>query len=826
VKFNADDTAWCQVEWMRVNSVAKLCVNKRGTLTWDDVRNPETDWLKIFPKHSNINMQRANVSLKSYLRETNPIKDEVVLSLLNAHIGDSYHFVTTLLVYVMGIVRQLRTELQDSLIKSGIFHIAEDDWVQIHKEIHALVRVTREFNGIDLTDEEYVKLQYTNAIIGRKTYDIDVEPEILKRMVYRLEMKKSYCDGEWSTEQYLLDFEAELKLAFAGVTDGVTNLPYSDFITFLRDRYDTITKGGLTRCPKELKGPDDVIAHLAFTLKKIETMPNKRSKMEDNELLEVLLRDIFANEGYNDTGTAPKPNEAAKERVLLPGSFQHFLVVAYILGVLEKGGRVGAVMVNIDKNIADSFKHHDRRLFDTSWKFMYDFPDHNAYHSIYEMQAVMGVQGLFMQRDGSIVQAMVKWVVKSFENMTIEGTKVNSGLFTGWRCTSWINTVLNHVYMACAIRSFERKHGYFPIKDYEGTGDDVDITLVSEGDAYKLYSIMINMGYEENEIKQLVTRHNHEFMRCIYTSDSVLNCINRALPAFICGDLERTGADVAERLHSGFVNVAMLERRGLNPVVCKALERCVVGRWGRFKRDEVYKPMSPCVIHGDKRDGGMGVPDQKGRIWRLKEPVPHIDRDKVILRARKYDMTREAVKKGIRELAQLGIDAEANEEKISEMAMDSVDTASVNRALTEYMGSDEFVSFWTHKTEVIAYEERNTDKDDGELLAWLQSMGNRNIDKIYSAITRFDKLATLLPFTKVTKKRLNQILLTGQFDLHNASDLTFDQRVSVTCPEWVYSSIIRYCKYRVAIRDWDLETGRYKGECIINSYMSIYNMMM
>jgi hypothetical protein len=498
------------------------------------------------------------------------------------------------------------------------------------------------------------------------------------------------------------------------------------------------------------------------------------------------------------------------------------------LFVVEQGGPVGGVMLNLDKTDEASFKHHDRRIGDRGWKFMYDFPDHNAYHSIYEMQAVMGAHGLFGQLDTEMAQRIVKWVMVSFEKMTIQTKTVRSGLFTGWRCTSWINTVLNNVYISCAVKSFERMYGYYPIQVYEGTGDDVDMTLCDSRDAYRFYEIMGFMGYEENEIKQMVTDTKHEFMRLIYTKDRVLGCINRALPAFVCGDLERTGADAVETLRSGHVNAALLQRRGLDPGVCKALEMCICARWGRYKStiEGEYIPISKCVLHSSELDGGMGIPDEEGQIWRLKDPVPKVTRDAVNVTAKHYNMTRDAIVRKLGEFDELDIPYEFDEQKIREMAVDSYDTAAIDRALVSHYDSPEYNKYWTHESDVISKEKLNDETDISLLSDWLNDECRKEVDTSDKRIVHFDQLSTLMKFSTLRKEDLAERLCGSEEDILGAANLKIDIRAANLVPEFAYSSISKYCKHKVLKRVWTVEEAQSKAIILINTYKDIFPHML
>lgn len=391
-----------------------------------------------------------------------------------------------------------------------------------------------------------------------------------------------------------------------------------------------------------------------------------------------------------------------------------------------------------------------------------------------------------------------------------------------------MNTVLNDVYMRCCVVCFERLYGRNPVKDYQGTGDDVDMTLQSAEDGYKMYDIMLKMGYEDNEIKQLVTPHMHEFMRTIYTKNSVYTCINRALPAFICGDLERTGGDIEDKLKTGYINVAMLNRRGLSDDICRVLELCIINRYGRYKNTNTgnYEPISKHVLHAKVEQGGLGIPDSNNEFWVLEKNVPRSAIDQLRVKAVSYDMTRREVYNMINNMSRLGIDAEYNEERVKEMAVDSIDFSSMNRQLVSIMDSDDFEDYWRFECKVIAKEALSCEEDISTINMWIESLTCEDVDRSIRRITRFDQLCTGLPFTKLSKDEFSRILDGGQYDYITASDFSVDQRSANMVPEWVMSSVTMLCKHWLLNRAMTLDKAVMFSNNAMYTYMKVFGSNM
>lgn len=105
--------------------------------------------------------------------------------------------------------------------------------------------------------------------------------------------------------------------------------------------------------------------------------------------------------------------------------------------------------------------------------FCYDFDDFNAQHSIPSMHAVLCAYRDEFSKEMTIQQAdAAQWVVDSISNMrVIDGErsyKLAGTLLSGWRLTTFMNTILNYIYFEIA--------GVFDnsgVRDSVHNGDDV-----------------------------------------------------------------------------------------------------------------------------------------------------------------------------------------------------------------------------------------------------------------------------------------------------------------------------------------------------------------
>lgn len=131
----------------------------------------------------------------------------------------------------------------------------------------------------------------------------------------------------------------------------------------------------------------------------------------------------------------------------------------------------------------------------------YDYDDFNSQHSISAMQAVIDAWRSTFASSLTIDQhKAVEWTIKSIEKMYVKQThdkleyQAKGTLFSGWRLTSFINTVLNYVYLDNAsLRCFVYKSVH--------NGDDVYASARSVGDAVELIERAESSGVRAQKSK-------------------------------------------------------------------------------------------------------------------------------------------------------------------------------------------------------------------------------------------------------------------------------------------------------------------------------------
>ncbi|UUV42195.1 MAG: putative RNA dependent RNA polymerase [Hanko alphachrysovirus] len=582
------------------------------------------DWFGIYPYDDLLTMSRGGISLRSifkYLPESEI--DDYLITILNSHIGSHHAFVASVVSYYLGVVAQLRPELKELVLDSGMLLVPEDRWIDLHTETHKWVRASQTFFGLPLDDKEYALLQYTASLYGRRNYRLDPQSEIEKRKKPRLAPKSAVLPDGVNSESYINDFKDGVRLAYARL-GSKGKARWQNFDQFFQTRYQWAAGGSVTNIPpemKKLKEVSDVIVETKELIRNLSLDSNKKRAMEKISSPSELAGYLQDNWGYNVTSLAPKPNEPAKERVLMPGSFLHYVAMSYILGMVERTGDVGAVRVGDPDD--NNLSHFDLRMADGTYNFMLDFADHNAQHSNLEMSMIISLlEEKFMNKSNpSDLHYFINWVVDSFSNMKVrigpQNHEVISGLFTGWRGTTWINSVACQAYVHVGVEACKRKFGAIECEYFEGAGDDVLMKFSSAKDAFRFYECMKSCGFDMQSIKQMASHKRTEFLRTISTSGHLACCINRVLPNFISGDLERAGEGMLDKLGGCYATTKMMHRRGLSSVMTKVLYNSYLDKWARVKIDGDYVDVDRKYIHASPQQGGLGLPDANDAIWYL-----------------------------------------------------------------------------------------------------------------------------------------------------------------------------------------------------------------
>lgn len=510
------------------------------------------------------------------------------------------------------------------LLASGIMQLKEWDYNKCMDDVHVLARATMTWFGKTLTVTEYNHYLYWNMYIGKFAGQADINKEIADRTaVAAPKLSYDVDKREWTNEQYQRDF-------LTAITENSKEFEFEarkltkSFQEFIDTAFEWVAPGsvgGYSAIGDEHKrAVTEILRVWHKELQESRVRLNKRGLFENPEAVDKLRKIIL--EGGDSTTKMATKNEVKALRALFPANIAHYIVFSYFLNALERA------TIPKDTLIKGGMGKEIQLLYDWSGmagnmsKLMYDFKNFNIQHSIEDMQTTLRAAYAFMAKgeEHREMRAACTWLMQSFSQMWYvpnEGDKIRftRGLLSGWRGTSWINTILNKAYVTIARYNCKRLYKFDPVKMYVGAGDDVAIAGNTIHQLSCFYRVMGKVGYEATTSKQLLGTNVAEFLRNTYSSEGCIGSVHRSLSQFISGNwLSAEFKTPYERLGGIRDALAMAKRRGCGPVLSTILWDCAVQRWGRVNENGVLRDLSYIEIHSTKATGGYGIATLDGKL--------------------------------------------------------------------------------------------------------------------------------------------------------------------------------------------------------------------
>lgn len=639
--------------------------------------NPKGDMMEIFPPREPKEATRANVTLRRLDETFGVFEHEDVYDLCCHHVGEPHVFVSGLVSAWKGLM----VELPFADLVAPWFLVRYDAWPRVLKAIHTLVRTSRFIMHTEMNEYQRQRLMYLDLLVGRSSYVINELGEVDKRGGDTYESEHLSYDpkcGMFTRAQYREDFQVGVRTAYARMRyTQQPKLRIRSFLDFYKRRKTWLTKGSLVynHIPPHMKR---VVVRAFDSLHdriiELEGRHNKQSLFEEIELREFLSL-VGGPDDFNVTKTMPKYETGRKDRTLLPGSAIHFFVTTYVLELAERLEQVGSVRLNALPD--EDFIWFDRKMVTGLYHVLYDWADFNEQHSADEMALVISELEHVVNAPEDYAY-FVQAVVESTYNMQLhdrEGKrhKLWKGLFSGWRNTTWTNTVLNFVYVATALTSYERIYGDSPVVYMDHGGDDIDGALDNAVAMPRFMAIMDNMLFNANQWKQMFSNRS-EFFRNTITSGRAYASPTRALASFVAGDWEGSGnVTMRERVTNVLDQVGKMVRRGVPHDFGNGLALCALTHWCKLRIEDSWVNMPAVVLHGAEEDGGLGVPDWDGMVWRLDREVPDMSGEWLAMLKPSMLSSRDYVEVLARDVESLSLELSRKEELATRLAEDAYD---------------------------------------------------------------------------------------------------------------------------------------------------------
>ncbi|ABU55399.1 RNA-dependent RNA polymerase [Black raspberry virus F] len=259
--------------------------------------------------------------------------------------------------------------------------------------------------------------------------------------------------------------------------------PTMDFDKYLKSRWEWVPTGSVH---SQYEGDQEYIAKDYRHRSKFVTL---------NRLSCDQIREMF-NRKPEIQAWASVKYEWAKQRAIYGVDLTSSVITNYAMfrceDVLRHHFPIGSE--------ADAQRVHKRLTYmlkDTE-SFCYDFDDFNAQHSIESMEAVLlAYYDQFKDQMTAAQASAMEWVCQSVKEMIVnnnevqppEKYKLKGTLLSGWRLTTFMNTVLNYIYfrISGALKTPD-------VVDSVHNGDDVLLSINNLKAAVEVDSRMAKIG--------------------------------------------------------------------------------------------------------------------------------------------------------------------------------------------------------------------------------------------------------------------------------------------------------------------------------------------
>nr|UHS72407.1 MAG: putative RNA-dependent RNA polymerase [Alphachrysovirus sp.] len=602
-------------EWSEFLAIARTMRSSRGLL--DKTADPAV----VFPYLYSKNETRANVTMSRLVKGLDIYNNDDVVDIISHHIGKPNNFVAAVVCWWLGIGSTLESRhLIKELLKTSYVW-----WGELFKMFHGYIRLSERFMDTVLGERERQGLMYIQLLVGKEVEEADYMEEVRERTCSDPEAQHLAYDpdlGLWTKQQYAVDFSKALNEAYVRMDQRQVDV--SGFAELYELRGSWLTKGSTVynQLDRELlKCAVDIVDEVGTIIRRTEVRHNKKSLFEMAHVLEVAGDDL---ELLNATKMVTKLDECGHtRRALFPGSLLHYIIFSYVLYCAEKQGQVGNVRLNAEPD--DDITYFEEKMAVIP-RLLFDWANFNAYHSTNEMSEVVRRLGSRVPGPGDYADFC--WVIADqMYNMKLidpvgEIHELGQGLFSGWRGTTFINTVLNCVYVRCAEESFIRIYKHEPFLYVDGGGDDLDTGTNRYDDGYKILWIMSMMRFRSKQIKQMIDVKS-EFFRVTINKDGCFASPTRALAMFVNGKWEGSGeVPITQRIGGLLDQIAKIVRRGMDSTFGASLAVVCLAHWCKVNVSGDWLDLPGEVIHGQLSQNGLGVPDRDGNVWKLDVDIP------------------------------------------------------------------------------------------------------------------------------------------------------------------------------------------------------------
>lgn len=808
-----------------LNDWAKLCAKvaseieePKANFTLED----RDDVNELFPFGSVRERNRANCTVRRLMKVFKIQKHKEVVEILSHHVGQRNVFVTSVVAAWKGLLSALPMHA----FALSLMKVRYAAWTKVMKEVHTFIRSSNFLFQAPINEDQRQRLMYMDLLIGRTDYELTVEMALENRVGADEEPVHLAYDASrqmWTRTQYRKMFQVALKRVHLKIKERPRRVNVKSFLEFYKYKRTWMTKGSLVMNNIEAEKKrymTYILDEIHDSVVEYQGINNKASFFEQHDIIDMIDR---RKHMFNSTKMMKKYEVGDKFRVLLPGSLLHYIVFSYVLYVAEKQEQIGTVRLNSPPD--EDMLFFDRKMGDDLHHMLYDWADFNSQHSKWEMAEVIKELAHIPTAPADYVM-FVDTIATGMYDMWLvdnEGNKheLSNGLFSGWRGTTWINSVLNNVYIIVALESFALLYGANSLAYIDHGGDDIDLAMLDPGDTLRFLRVMEAMKFDAQLRKQLMGTTS-EFFRVTITKDRAYASPTRALASYIAGDWEGAGrATVRERVQGLSDQIGKLVRRGLDSEVARGLLIAALSHWCRVKVDEEWLDLPDEVIHGMVEQGGLGVPDGYGCVWRLDRDVPILDKqgEKKIVPG--FKSSEDYVYSIMEDLAGNGLTIGRPVEYAQKLAEDNFTFAGSPDGMdwaslcNEKFHVEEYVTVIEEKEDLQAFE---------ELLMFEKKWHPTGM---FGHVNRFLDMVGFIEQNgkPVTKEDIVRIIGNGEVTLE-AAEFQGSQYYRRLVPDFWGVKITDFCRHKLNSKTWGKEETEDKFATLCWMVKKIYGHQM
>lgn len=326
-----------------------------------------------------------------------------------------------------------------------------------------------------------------------------------------------------------------------------------------------------------------------------------------------------------------KINDPSKVRVLYGCDSESYLAYSYVLAPVEAALDRSDMLLK--PGAADELSAISERLqaLSRGVGFMFDFDDFNSQHSYAAMRGVFSglLRSRWCRAQSTIFQEAVQWCIDALDDVQArypDGGVIRQplGLMSGWRATSFVNTLLNWAYLKLAAT----RAGITEALTYtQHAGDDVFAIAAGRVQISQLMAAIKGLGARGNEGKIAISRNFGEFLRCRYSLSGrgVSGYPARPIASLATGNFMGSASlDPLGKACEVAEHVATCVTRGLATDLGEALLYRLARYWSAVRApDGNWVPAPDAVLFAPRQHGGLGIVGSAGRAarwWKTRLP--------------------------------------------------------------------------------------------------------------------------------------------------------------------------------------------------------------